>query len=124
MFGEEPVAAGSLFLVGASGLVLVPAQIVDGCRPFPVGAFRASASPTKNGPSGCPRRQQTGSLLVFAKGSLKPCFVVKRSTNVGRGVVAFVVVEQPLGGAWGRGCDPLNCSHQEASQEQQIDLAN
>ena len=85
MFVEEPLAAGSLFLAGASGLVLVPPQIVDGHLPFPVGAFCASASPTKNGPSGCPRRQQSGSLLVFADGLLMPFFVIKRLTNVGRG---------------------------------------
>jgi hypothetical protein len=84
VFVEEPVAAGSLFMAGASGLlkeeclVLVPPQIVDGRLPFPVGAFRPSASPTKNGPSTCPRRQQSVSLLVFVKGSLKPFFIAKR----------------------------------------------
>jgi len=106
---EEPLAVCSLFLAGASGLlneeclVLVRPQIVDGRLPIHVGAVRASASPMKNGPSRCPRRQQSGSLLVFANGSLMPAFfVAKRSTNVGRGVVAFVVVEQLLRGAWGR----------------------
>ena len=108
VFVEEPLAAGSLFLVGASGLLdeecllLVPPQIVDGRLPFPVGAFRASASPKKNGPPKWLRRQQSGSLLVFADGSLMPVFITKRSTNVGWGVVAFVAVEQPFGGAWGR----------------------
>ena len=85
MFVEEPLAAGSLFLAGASGLVLVPPQIVDGRLPFPVGAFRASASPKMNGPPKWLRRQQSGSLLVFADGSLMPFFVMKRLTNVGRG---------------------------------------
>ncbi len=105
---EEPLAVGSLFLAGASGLldkeclVLVRPQIVDGRLPIHVGAVRASGSSMKNGPSGCPRRQQSGSLLVFTNGSLMPFFVAKRSTNVGRGVVAFVVVKQPLRGAWGR----------------------
>ena len=106
---EEPLAVCSLFLAGASGLlneeclVLVRPQIVDGRLPIHVGAVRASASPMKNGPFGCLRRQQFGSLSVFANGLLKPAFfIVKRSTNVGRGVVAFVVVEQPLRGAWGR----------------------
>ena len=106
---NEPLAVGSLFLAGASGLlneeclVLVRPQIIDGRLPNHVGAVRASASHNKNGPSGCPRRQQSGSLLVFANGSLMPAFfVAKRSTNIGRGVVVFVVVEQPLRGAWGR----------------------
>ena len=58
---EEPLAAGSLFLAGASGLlneeclVLVRPQIVDGRLPIHVGAVRASVSPMKNGPSGCLR---------------------------------------------------------------------
>ena len=65
---EEPLAEGSLFLVGASGpldeecLVLVPPQIVDGCLSIPVGAVRVSASPMKNGPPTWPWRQQYGSL--------------------------------------------------------------
>ena len=67
----------------------------------------------KNGPP-IFRRQQFGRLLIFTDGSLMPFFVTKRSTNVGGGVVAFVVVEQPLG-ARGGGCDHLNCSHQEGS---------
>jgi hypothetical protein len=105
---EEPLAEGSLFLAGASGpldeecLVLVPPQIVDGCLSIPVGTVCVSASPMKNGPPTWPWRQQYDSLLVFADGSLMPFFVTKRSTNIGGGVVAFVVVEQPLGGAWGR----------------------
>ena len=75
---EEPLAVGSLFLAGASGLlneeclVLVRPQIVDGRLPIHVGAVRASASPMKNGPSKCPRWQQSGSLLVFENGSLMP----------------------------------------------------
>ncbi len=106
---EEPLAVGSLFLAGASGLlneeclVLIRPQIVNGRLPIHEGAVRASASLMKNGPSGCPRRQQSGSLLVFANGSLMPAFfIAKRLTNVGRGIVAFVVVEQPLRGVWGR----------------------
>ena len=105
---EEPLVVGSLTLAGTSGLldeeclVLVPPQIVDGRLPILGGAVRVSASPMKNGPPTWLRWQQTGSLLVFADGSLMPFFVMKRSTNVGEGVVAFVVVEQPLGGAWGR----------------------
>ena len=105
---EEPLVVGSLVLAGASGLldeeclVLITPQIVDGRLPIPVGAVSVSASPMKNGPPARLRRQQSGSLLVFAEGSLMPFFVTKRSTNVGGGVVAFVVVKQPLGGAWGR----------------------
>jgi hypothetical protein len=105
---EEPLAVGSLVLAGASCLlgeeclVLVPPQIVDGPLPIPVGTFSVSASPMKNGPPTWPRRQQSSSLLVFTDGLLVPFFVTKRSTNVGGGVVAFIVGEQPLGGAWGR----------------------
>ena len=106
---EEPLAVGSLFLAGASGLlneeclVLIRPQIVNGRLPIHEGAVRASASLMKNGPSGCPRRQQSGSLLVFANGSLMPAFfIVKRPTNIGRGVVVFVIIKQPLRGAWGR----------------------
>jgi hypothetical protein len=88
---EEPLAVGSLVLAGASGLldeeclVLVPPQIVNHRLPIPVGAVRASASPMKNGPPTWLRRHQSGSLLVFADGSLMPFFVIKRLTNVGRG---------------------------------------
>ncbi len=98
VFVKEPLAAGSLFLAGASSLldkeclVLIPPQIVNDRLPTPVGAVRASASPMKNGPPTWLRRQQFGSLLVFADGSLMPSFVTKRSTNVGGGVVAFVAV--------------------------------
>jgi hypothetical protein len=107
---KELLAAGILLLASASGLfldeteamVLVLPQIVDGRLPIPVGVFRASASPKTNGPPRLRRRQQSSSLLVFADGSLKPTFVTKRSTNVGGGVVAVVVFEQPLRGAWGR----------------------
>ena len=109
MLVQEPLVMGSLFLVGASGLlnkecfVLARPQIVDGCLPIHVDAVHTSVSPMKNGLSGCPRRQQSGSLLVFANGSLMPAFfIAKRSTNVGRGVLAFVLVKQPLRGAWGR----------------------
>ncbi len=104
---KEPLAAGSLFLAGASGLldeeclILIRPQIVDDRLPIPVCAVRASTSPMENGPP-IFRWQQSGRLLVFTDGSLMPFFVTKRSTNVGGGVVAFVVVEQPLGGAWGR----------------------
>ena len=108
---KELLVAGILLLASASGLfldkteamVLVRPQFVHVPLPIHVCAVRASASPMKNGPSTWPRRQQSGSLLVFADGSLMPIFDAKRSTKgvQGGGVVAFVVVEQPLGGAWG-----------------------
>ncbi len=104
---EAPLAAGLLFLAGASGLldkeclILVRPQIIDGRLPIPVCAVRTSTSPMKNGPP-IFRRQQSGCLLVFAESSLAPFVVGKRWTKVGRGVVAFVVVKQPLGGTWGR----------------------
>jgi hypothetical protein len=88
---EEPLVVGSLVLAGASGLldeeclVLITPQIDDGRLPIPVGAVSVSASPMKNGPPTWLRRQQSGSLLVFADGSLVPVFVTKRSTNVGGG---------------------------------------
>jgi hypothetical protein len=88
---EEPLVVGSLVLAGASGLldeeclVLIPPQIVDGRLPIPVGALCVSASPMKNGPPTWLWRQQSGSLLVFADGSLMPSFVTKWSTNVGWG---------------------------------------
>jgi len=98
--------AGGLPLASTSGdeeyLILVRPQIVDGGLPIPVCVIRTSASPMKNGSPALLQRQQSGSLLVFADGSLKPFFEGSRSTNVGRGVVASVVVEQPLGRAWGR----------------------
>jgi len=107
---EELRASGSLLLASASGLfldeamVLVRPQFVDAPLPILVRAVRASISPKKNGPPDWPRRQQSGSLLVFADGSLLPIFDAKRATKGVQGgrVVAFVVVEQPLGGAWGR----------------------
>ncbi len=99
---KKTLSCASGLLAGMSG-VLVRPQIVDGRLPIPVCAVRASASLVKKGaPVGLLWWQQSGSLLVFADGSLKPFFVGRRSTNVCRGVVASVVVEQPLGGAWGR----------------------
>jgi hypothetical protein len=112
---EELSAAGCLLLASASGLfldeteamVLVRPQFVDGPLPIPVRAFRVRASAKKNGPPEWLRRQQSGSLLVFADGSLMPIFIANRSTKGVRTVVAFVVFEQPLGRAWG-GVRPLN----------------
>jgi hypothetical protein len=94
--------SGGLFLDEA--MVLVRPQFVDGPLPILVRVVHASISPMKNGSPAWPRRQQSGSLLVFTDGSLMPIFDTKRSTKgvQGGGVVTFVVVEQPLGGAWGR----------------------
>ena len=82
--------AGGFPLASTSGneecLILVRPQIVDGRLPIPVGAVRVSASPMKNGPPTWLWRQQSGSLLVFADGSLMPSFVTKWSTNVGGGL--------------------------------------
>ena len=103
LLDEELLAAGSLLVACVSGvllkyrLVLVLPQYINGPLPNPVGMVCASASTMKNGPSTWPRRQHFGSLLVFVNGSLMPAFFV-----MGRGVVAFVVVKQPLRGAWGR----------------------
>ena len=84
---EELCAASSLLLASAGGLfldeamVFVRPQVVDGPLPILVRALRASVTPMKNGPPAWPRRQQSGSLLVFADGSLMPIFNAKRSTE-------------------------------------------
>jgi hypothetical protein len=80
---KKALSCASGLLVGISG-VLVRPQIIDGRLPIPVCAVRASASLMKKGaPVGLLWWQQSGSLLVFADGSLKPFFVGRRSTNVG-----------------------------------------
>ena len=86
---EELLVAGSLLLASVSGLfldeteamVLVRPQFVDGPLPIPVCAVRMRASAKKNGPPGWRRRQQSGSLLVFADGLLKPIIVANWSTK-------------------------------------------
>jgi hypothetical protein len=103
-------ASDSSLLAGASGLLvkelsataLVFPQGVDRPPPIQVGAFCAGASPKKDGPPGGGRRQYPSSLFVFAKGSLKPFFVTKGTTSIGRGIEFLVNVEYPVGGAWGR----------------------
>jgi hypothetical protein len=90
---KELLAAGILLLASASGLfldeteamVLVRPQFVNGPLPIPVCAVRARVSAKKNGPPEWRRRQQSGSLLVFADGSLKPIFFATRSTKGVRG---------------------------------------
>ncbi len=115
---EELSAAGCLLLASASGpflldeteaMLLIRPHFVDGPLTIPVCAVRARVSAKKNWPPQWRRRQQSGSLLVFADGSLKPIFIANRSAEGvrGGGVVAFVVVKQPLGGAWGE-LRPLN----------------
>jgi hypothetical protein len=83
-------------------VALVLPQFVDRLLPILVGAFRASASPKKNGPPRQFWRQQAGGLLVFVKCSLEPFLVVKGMTNIGRGIEFLKIVEHPVGGAWGR----------------------
>ncbi len=83
-------------------VALVLPQGVAGPLPILVGAFCAGASPKKDGPPGWVRRQYPSSLFVFAKGSLMPFFVTKGTTNIGRGIEFLIIVEHPVGGAWGR----------------------
>ncbi len=107
---EELSATTLVLLAGASGLLvkelsataLVFPQGVDRPPPIQVGAFCAGASPKKDGPPGWLRRQYPSSLFVFAKGSLKPFFVTKGMTSIGRGIEFLVNFEYPVGGAWGR----------------------
>jgi hypothetical protein len=83
-------------------VALVLPQFVD--RPFPilVSAFRAGASPKKNGPPGQFWRQQASGLLVFAKCLLEPFLVAKGTTIIGQGIEFLIIVDHPVGGAWGR----------------------
>jgi hypothetical protein len=83
-------------------MALVFPQGIDRPLPIQVGAFCAGASPKKDGPPGWVWRQYPSSLFVFAKGSLKPFFVTKGTTNIGRGIEFLINVEHPVGGAWGR----------------------
>jgi hypothetical protein len=83
-------------------VALVLPQFVDHPLPILVGAFRAGASPKKNGPPGCVRRQYPSSLFVFAKGSLMSFFITKGTTNIGRGIEFLIIVKHPVRGAWGR----------------------
>jgi hypothetical protein len=83
-------------------LALVCPQYFDYPLPNPVGAVRASASPMERGSPAWPRRQQSGSLLVFAVATVEPVFIAKGTANVGRGVVVvYIVVNHPVGGVWG-----------------------
>ncbi len=83
-------------------VALVLPQFVDSPLPILVGAFRAGASPKKNGPPRRFRRQQAGGLLVFAKCSLEPFFVAKGTTNISRGIEVWKIAKHPVGGEWGR----------------------
>jgi hypothetical protein len=83
-------------------MALIFPQGVNGPLPIQVGTFCAGASPKKDGPPGWVRRQYPSSLFVFAKGSLKPFFVTKGTTNIGRGNEFLINVKHPVEGAWGR----------------------
>ncbi len=83
-------------------VALVLPQFVDCPLPILVDAFHEGASPKKNGPPGWVRRQYPSSLFIFAKGSLMPFFVTKGTTNICRGIEFLIIVEHPVGGAWGR----------------------
>ncbi len=83
-------------------VALVLPQFVDRPLPILVGTFHEGTSPKKNGTPRWVWRQYSSSLLVFAKGSLMPFFVMKGTTNIGRGIEFLIIVEHPVGGAWGR----------------------
>jgi hypothetical protein len=83
-------------------VALVLPQFVDRPLSILVGTFREGASPKKNGPPGWVRRQYPSSLFVFAKGLLMSFFVMKGTTNIGRGIEFLIIIEHPGGGAWGR----------------------
>jgi hypothetical protein len=38
-----------------------------------------------------------------------PFFVTKGTTNIGQGIEFLIIIEHPVGGAWG-GCNHLYCS--------------
>ncbi len=85
------LTSGFLFemvLVGrhleAIGLILP--QFVDRPLLILVGAFRAGASPKKNGPPGQFWRQQASGLLIFKKCLLEPFLIAKGTTNIGQGI--------------------------------------
>jgi hypothetical protein len=81
---------------------LILPQVINGPLPILVGACRAGTGPMKNGPPKQGLRQQASGLVVFAEGALEPFLIVKGAAIASRGVVAFVVIEHPFGGAWGR----------------------
>jgi hypothetical protein len=83
-------------------VALVLPQFVHRPLPILVSTFRMGTSPKKNGPPRQFWRQQAGGLLVFTKCSLKPFFVVKATTNMGQGIEFSIILEHPVGGAWGR----------------------
>ncbi len=96
---KEALAMSCLLLFASSLLVnmalagcrleavaLVLPQGVNRPLPILVGAFRAGASPKKDGPPGQFWRQQGGGLLVFVKCSLEPFLVAKGMTNISRGI--------------------------------------
>jgi hypothetical protein len=105
-------------LVGCrlEAMALIDPQGVDRPLPIQVGTFCVGASPKKDGPPGWVRRQYPSSLFIFSKGSLKPFFVTKGMTNIGRGIEFLINIEQS--GARGGGCDHLYCSHAKGSERE------
>jgi hypothetical protein len=91
-------------LVGCrlEAVALMLPQFLDRPLPVLVGVFHASTIPKKNGPPRQFWRQQASGLLVFAKCLLEPFLVAKGTTNIGRGIEFLIIVEHPVGGAWGR----------------------
>ncbi len=83
-------------------MALILPQFVDRPLPILVGAFRAGASPKKNGPPEQFWRQQAGGLLVLAKCSLEPFLIARGKTNIGREIEFLIIVEHPVWGTWGR----------------------
>jgi hypothetical protein len=103
-------------------VALVLPQFIDRPLPILVGAFRVGASLKKNGPRRQFWRQQAGGLLVFAKCSLEPFLIAKRTTNIGRGIEFLKIIEHPVGAeVHGGGCDHLYCSHPEGSEREDVD---
>jgi hypothetical protein len=105
--GHLALTSGFLVEMALAGcrleaMALVFPQGVDHPLPIQVGAFCAGASPKKDGPPRWVRKQYPSSLFVFAKGLLKPFFVTKGTTNIGRGIKFLINVEHPVEGAWGR----------------------
>ncbi len=100
--------ASSLFVDKAlagrhlEAVALVLPKFVDPPLPTLVGAFRAGASPKKNGPPRQFWRQHASGLLVFVKCLLEPFLVVKGTTNISQGIEFLIILEHSVGGAWGR----------------------
>jgi hypothetical protein len=112
---EESLAMSCLLLFASSllanmalagrhleAVALVLPHFVDHPLLILVGTFCAGASPEKDGPPRQFWRQQAGGLLVFAKCSLEPFYIVKGTTSISWGIGFLKIVEYPVRGAWGR----------------------